>query len=122
MVVVPILISTRYQIGGNRHRRITEIQRNTQQLIQLLRMLIHALYFPSLVRYANSNHSTISVGKCNDGYSQSFWFNLNTLAIKGLAFLASYYFLYSHITLFFVMSNNAWNYTIYKINNQIHSI
>ena len=60
-------------------------------------MLVNPFNLPSLIRHPNGYHAAISIGKCNDGYSQSFRVYLNALAIKCLAFFTSYYFLYGHI-------------------------
>ena len=95
MIIIPIFICTWQQFTGNRHRRIAEIQRNTQQLIQFFRMLVNPFYLPCLVRHANNNRSTVSVGKSYDGNSQCLWLDLNTFAVKRLVFLARYYFLYA---------------------------
>ena len=101
------LYQTWQQVASNRHRRITEIQRNTQQFIQFFRMLVNPFCLPCLVRYTDSNITTVSISNTTMAQLKPR-VNLNALAVKCLVFITGYYFLYSHII--FAMELHVNNY------------
>ena len=72
----------------------------TKQLIKFVNMLVYTFYLSRLVRYTNSYHTTIGIGKCYDRYCLCFRFYLNAFAIKCLIFLAGLYFLYGLLSIF----------------------
>lgn len=50
------------------NRRITEVERNSKQLIQPFFVSINPFYSAGLVRNTNGKHTTIGISHCHNGY------------------------------------------------------
>ena len=90
------IVHTIYHFCGNRNCRIAKINRCTQNIIQLFRILINAFYPTILIRDTNCNSSAISICKSTECIRQVFRFDHYALPIEYLLLIHSEHLLNGH--------------------------
>ena len=93
-----------YSFGFNLHRRLAKIKRRSQQFIDVFSIPIYSGNFP-IIFYANSQCSTIRIGKRNQVNSQTFRINFCTFAVKYGRFHHATNFFQRHFTTHVVSSS-----------------